>query len=1224
MQKPLKYRLGLDLGVSSIGSAIIKIDDDGNPLEIVDAGVRIFPVSEGASERRTNRTARKSNHRTKKRLRVLGKALYEMGLWNYGESHRISAGTKKLRATNVYELRDKALSEKLENPTHIGRIFMHLAKHRGAGYISAQQDLEEQGISEPQTDENKEKETKDPYLVLPKRLQESNLQTIGQYFWKRLCDPLGRKHIRQRASFINSEVDYAIPRYLVKDEFDKIWDTQAQYHPTMQTTGVRDKIRNILFGEHAAMPYAIGKCIYIQGEDRLATAHPLSEQRRIHMSVHNIRISEKMGKRQLTKSEIDTVIAYIMNGGTGNKTEIKELLSLPNASTVILTDAKTGIKPYFYATDVFKALPKLSALTESELIKVVEFVSNPVNENDSEKRLLNEDATIAQLISDHGGNESQWGQFLALLPKGRGNLGITATTVIIDKFSQSPACTSERAITDTLAQADPQYTAVDNRQTQLYDKLPYYGEILSTDVQPIAQWMKNRNKSLNPNELQYGKIANPAVHMMLNQLRLVVNDIIRLYGKPDAVHIEVGREVGMSAKQREEMIKEQKNNEDINIAIDKKLRGWEMPITPTNRKKLKLAQKQKFRYAFSPWDNSGIKKTFVENCEIEHLIPQSLGGTDSMANLCLVSSIENGKKGNLFPYEYFAKHKKPEEIREILKFSETLGENTAWRFNSDARERYESTGDVDETNRYMADTQYFSRLAMRYLRPIIKKRADDTTPPILAVRGRHTADLRAKWNLLGVEYDLLGWNEKYPRYLPCPHWLNKETGEISETEQQGENWKFYDKKSNPAWIAKPRIDHRHHALDAIVVGLLSRGLMQKMTTANKQGKRLKFPDPINDMDTKGEFRKYVIQQLLKINVSHKPAHGKQGKLHEAKGRTVLYKNLKNGDTITKYIRPIEEIFIHYKGDLQVEESKGKNQNESSKDKELSPPKIRQMKISQKVGSIRDKDSKVNNDLNETNEKYDQIKTAIQMYWHDACKEEEAENEKRISEGKKKQTINDRKIFAKALSIANKRSNQKIPSKIFDYEFQSDVISIERHGVAYESGSNHRMDIYEKSTKVNGEIKKKIEGEIISRFDANNEFENAKKRFTPKWKDKGYKLLYKLHIGDMLEMDTPNVFKEKCSNERCLVKVTKMSKSRLYVCLHTDAGNGDISKINSHAIKNKSRESLKDKDLKQVEQNMERFTFYAVAGTFAEHNARKIELTPFGKIKRKHKIMKNKK
>ena len=71
----MKYCLGLDLGVGSIGSAVVELDENNNPKNIADAGVRIFEVSEGAQDRRIKRTARKNLIRTKKRLKLLAKKL---------------------------------------------------------------------------------------------------------------------------------------------------------------------------------------------------------------------------------------------------------------------------------------------------------------------------------------------------------------------------------------------------------------------------------------------------------------------------------------------------------------------------------------------------------------------------------------------------------------------------------------------------------------------------------------------------------------------------------------------------------------------------------------------------------------------------------------------------------------------------------------------------------------------------------------------------------------------------------------------------------------------------------------------------------------------------------------------------------------------------------------------------------------------------------------------
>ncbi len=1244
MTKKLQYRLGLDLGVSSIGSAVIKIDDDGTPLDIVDAGVRIFDVSEGAKDRREQRTARKNNERTKKRLEKLGLVLCDMGFWEY-KGKKVAEGTKKIRSADVYKLRNRAIAEKIQNLHYIGRIFMHLAKHRGAGYISAQQDIEQNNSKN------------DPYTILPARLEEDdNLQTIGQYFYKRRTDTLysPHKHIRQRkqgGGFKNeSEVDYAIPRYLVKDEFNKIWAEQSKHYDCM-TDDAKQRIYNILFYEHPHMPHAIGKCIYIEKDDRLATAHPLSEKRRIYTAVHNIRIEQKTDKRKLEKAEIDTVIRYITQGNKGNAKEIKKILHLSSFDEVILTDAKQGIKPYLYATKDFKKLPKLAELSESELIEVIDFISNPVDENDWQepKRLLNEDRVIKWLQNRYDGADSEWGKFLTALPKGRGNLGETATHAIIQGFMDSKDATSERRITDALAKSDERYMSIDDRMKKYdgqYDLLPYYGEILSYDTQPIHRWMQQRNKSLNPDEVEYGKVANPAVHMMLNQLRLVVNDIIHIYGKPAEIHIEVGREVGKSAEEREKEMTRQKSNEDANIEIDAELLNtYGLRPTHKNREKLKLCKQQKNTdvYTLKPISAK------MEGYEVEHLIPKALGGTDTMANKCLVNANDNKNKGDEYPFEYFLRTKTEEERREILEFARNeLPKNKKWRFEPNAKEIFEEMGDPDETNRYMTDTSYFSKLAMRYLRPIIKQDTENKTPPILAVRGNHTSDLRVFWNLLGVEYDLRGWNEKYPRFLPC-YWINEETGERTETKPSEQGWIRYDKKRNPEWIAKPRIDHRHHALDAIVVGLISRSLMQRMTVAYQEGENVKkfdgaymmngknFPDPIQSMSNRYAFRKYVVNKLQKIYVSHRPNRKKQGQLHKATGKTVLYVvNDRQGNTtgyVTKYMRPLEDIFT----------------SKASLEKEFS--------LSNNIKKVKH-DIDFNFDTEQ--QKYDMWRTSIKKYWNKAVKKLESEKTELESEQQRlapqadhlkqiknksdaeKQmlkdvqktlrqrptTPNEKNIIVQAIAITQQQSNKKmLDTKIAKVEFKETLVYIPKHGLGYDGGGNHRMDVYmATTTNKKGDAKQQIKGEIISRYNAND------KNFTAKWKRlKDNKLLYTLCINDMLEMYTPQIFKDKeiCNTKRCLVKITSISDERIVVCLHTDAGNDDMAKVNKNKVRNKYRYPKKETDLSpqqkdtltHIENDMKRTTFRARISTFSSHNARKIELTPFGKIKRKHKVLK---
>ncbi|MBR6663361.1 MAG: hypothetical protein IKL33_00880, partial [Alphaproteobacteria bacterium] len=263
----MKYRLGLDLGVGSIGSSIIELDEQNNAKKIIDVGVRIFEVSEGAEERRLKRTARKNIIRTKKRLQLLAQKLFENKLW----VSPTPEGTDKLHSKSPYKIRYDALNGKLDNPNYIGRAILHLAKHRGAGFVSASEEMEKDITEEHEIYKKK----LSSYEQMLKHLKDTKSRTIGEYFYYRLQDNENKSNriIRQKDHALKSGfVDYAIPRYLVKDEFHQIWDKQAQFFSQMNKPNLKQEIYNILFYERHASPYATGKCIYIRDEERLLKA----------------------------------------------------------------------------------------------------------------------------------------------------------------------------------------------------------------------------------------------------------------------------------------------------------------------------------------------------------------------------------------------------------------------------------------------------------------------------------------------------------------------------------------------------------------------------------------------------------------------------------------------------------------------------------------------------------------------------------------------------------------------------------------------------------------------------------------------------------------------------------------------------------------------------------------------------------------------------------------
>ncbi len=1154
----MKYRLGLDLGVGSIGSAVIELDDNGDAIDIKDAGVRIFEVSKGAEDRRIKRTARKNLIRRRKRLQLLAEILYQNELWVSEDP----VGTDKMRSKCPYKIRHDALTKKLSNIHYIGRAILHLAKHRGAGFVSAAEELKNEDMTK-ETSKNKKLSS---YDQMAKHLKDTNSKTVGAFFYKRMCEGYEKDEndktkfkapekriIRQKKDAFKKVVDYAIPRYLVKDEFHQIWDEQAKYFTQMNKEGLKQQVYDILFYEKSVAPFATGKCIYFLDEDRLLKAHPLSEMRRIYEQVNNIRLKTIMGRERLTLAQRDLIVnELLLKGENAGKQKIKKLLGLSGQVDISLPmddeeNKKTKpIDAYLYSKKEFQDIDYIRNLSNEKLIELIDFLAEPKeNPQKAHSRLLNEDNLVKRLkemfeIDDEKVIEN----ILTKLPKGRSMLGQSASKILVEEMKK--AVLSPREITDRLAKEDKRFMAAEEiaRSKQgTYEKLPYYGEVLVTDTQPIPPLVIENNKSLNEDEIRWGKVANPAVHMILNQLRLVVNDIIRIYGRPHEICLEVGRDVGMSSKKKDDFEAEHRKNEKLNEEAKKHLLERNLSVTPKNILKYKLAKEQCFKDAYDP--TRDISQNFME-LEIEHLCPQADDGSDTYNNLCLTDRSNNLGKGKMFPYEWFCvKYKdNPEFIREILDKARKNTPKKAWRYEPDARENYYKNGDKDETNRYLTDTRYVSKMAMRYLKAIVDYHQDASQKTIpnrvFAVRGKQTAELRRRWNLQGLEYELMGLD--IPRYRMLPEEkIDPKTGEIK------------DREKNPEWKPKPRIDHRHHAMDAIVVACVEWWMIQAMSDEEKMQKAYIKHNPLKNVP---HFKERVLEVLKHINVSHKPNHSKSGQLHKDTKRTVLCVNPKDKSSlITVYSRKILQEIKSFK-DLNKLLVSNTIKDEWHPD--IPKNRIKQAKLKQDFEAY--------------------IKTAEQILIH--------ENEQGFSEGKKEIKITEGRILIKAFHlIQDEKLWQGDSFKC--YENNSSLVNIPKHGVAYEGRNNHCVDFYE--------LDKKVGWEVIKRFDVNQ------KNFIPDWKQKGGKPIWSVQQGDMLELDTPDKWKGYTDKPRCLARVKNFSDGKIAIDYITDARGTTKTKDSPDYV---VVDSIEDKGLSYL----------------TKHKVRKIELKPFGKMKKKHKVL----
>ena len=1157
MPKYYHYNLGIDLGIASIGTALVLTDDAGNPTKFLDFGVRTFSVPDGAAERRAKRLERKHIRRKRQRLARLIQVLQQHGLLPEAAEQM-----RSLIRKNPYILRAHGASTTYESLFDMGRSLLHMAKFRGAGFLTQSEETPDTEVADETEKKKDRQKSASAYRNLENIVKESG-KTLSHFFVQRLE---ASKPVRRRTHLVNTQaVNYAVPRFLVKEEFRKIWAIQSQHHKSL-TPELEETIFGLIFGDHPHAPYATGTCTLIAGQKRLPKMHRLAEQRRIYEQLANVRYVTAKGEHALSRPMRDHLARLAFEEGDNLTTAaIKKYIAQTAGQTVVRVNLGEEAKTIrgFCQIQAFADIPAWQSLPLQERDKLADFIATPAKYPEDENSvLLPEDEVIAKVCSRLGlsgaDGEKAASTALARLTPDRSKLGLEATQRILEKLIEGQQTEVADPLTGEVTsiwRPHTHRTAADacgfeaeeealRKKRGTFAQLPYYGEVLRQDVTPIHPW---HIRQAAEDEATHGRIPNPVVHMALNQLRKVVNEIVALYGKPQRIHVELARELGMSAVKREELKREMQKREKENARIDAELVKIGLYPSRTNRTKFRLWEEQGKRSLFSYTE---IKQADIAACEIEHLIPQSHGGSDSFMNLALVHSNENFAKGTSFPYQFIQKTS-PEAWQHIAKAiaDKAFPRAKAWRFSPDACNRFAEQGDEEATDSRLSNTSYIAKIAARYLSMLCVD--------VVAVKGGTTARLRHLWGLDGIEYDLLG--------LPIrKHKYNPDTGEICV------NDRGYEER-NPLWVAKPRIDHRHHAIDAFVAACTTRSMVSRMVrdekaTWRKKDDRLAFPSPFGS-DT-GWFRQQMVEALRKVVVSPKPEHGKTGQLHDATKYRILQQDTRRGSdkTLIRYNRKIDLL----------------------KDKKSVAGILPGATIPLDLPAVQTAFAKCKAIIYAIESRYIAASDSI-----DARRQEARKNggiARELPERAREEAI-----VAEAIALAQQAGAIGATYPVVDFKTLVAVNDALQFG--FEPNNNYCTEFYEDTTGAVG-------WECITRIDANNP------AFVPTWQGKGGRLIWRLCIDDVIEVELTAELKANlevpCPVGKCYMVVQKMSDGRLQCNLLNDARplNGRTTTVKSGtvALEEYKRWISGGKGLK----------------TWCQLKARKVDISPFGKILHKHK------
>jgi len=817
-----KYRLGIDLGANSLGWCALKLDASNEPCGILDAGVRIFsdgraPSADGpgtgtslAADRRVARQMRRRRDRYLGRRKALMAALVRHGLL---PADPVEA--KRLEASDPYALRAKGLDAPL-TLHELGRALFHV--HQRRGFKSSRKNA---------TADDKESGLIDSGIArLREQMTDSGARTVGEYLARR-HDRRQPVRIRLQGAKKDAHYDFYPQRALVEEEFAALWKAQAKHHAEL-TGEAQAEIARIMFHQRPLRPVVPGRCTLNPEERRAPWALPLAQQFRIYQELANLRI-ERVGEpsKALNRAQRDALFAKLERKAKLTFKKMRSELKLDSTyhfnleseTRDALTGDATGLR--LASERLFgKAWWSLGAAEQASIVETI------LSTDDDEEltRIAHDQWRLAE--------ENARAVARVALPEGYASIGRGAMAKIVPILI-------EQGLGYYDAAKAAGYEPSDFRGDGSMAELPYYGEILDRAVV---------GDSGDPNdsvEKQFGRFPNPTVHIGLNQVRQVVNALIRLHGKPDEVVIELARELKQNKKQKDAHNRRIATDQTRNEHIATKLAALGVENTALNRKTYKLWEElgpPEDRRCIYTGKVIAAHMIFSGTTAIDHILPFSRTLDDGVANLLLCLREANDQKTNKTPHEAFANSGAWDDI--LLRVDK-LPANKQWRFGADAMERWKRDY-VDFIARHLTDTQWVARAAKEYLGAVCHADRVWATP------GQLTALLRGKWGFNAVLQDL---NRGVATNDPP-------TGETADL----------------VGIPKNRDDHRHHTIDAFVIACTSRGLLQRVATAAARS----GPDRIiADMpDPWTGFRDELKARIAAIVVSLKPDHGRQGRLHE--------------------------------------------------------------------------------------------------------------------------------------------------------------------------------------------------------------------------------------------------------------------------------------------------------------------------------------------------------
>lgn len=728
-----KLIIGLDIGIASVGWAVLLPNGTNQQGRIIDLGVRCFDKAEQPKTGEPLNLARRLQRNTRtrlahkvQRLKKLRRYFKQQGLITTSDENALRTPANSL---DPWQLRVKALDQLLTGE-ELARSLYHLVKHRG--YYVARK-------AEEQADEKSDQGRMSKAVKETKQLfEQKNYRTVAELV-------LNEDDFKQARRNKAGDYKHTFYRSLLREELHKILNKQQQLNNSFITDEFIANVDELFWFQRPALSgndilNMVGYCTHEKDQYR-ASKFTFSAERFVWLSnLNNLRIREDGDIRPLTPQERTALIDLPLEQQTITyktlRNTLKKVCDFPAISYF------TGVKgnteeelakaesKTFFKGEGYHTLKK--AFSEQRWQQLKED-NTLLDEIATTLTIYKTDEDIVKRLKLLAFTEQEINNLLLISFSQFNNLSLVALRKLIPFLEEGKNYYEACELCG--------YHARNQQQKQKYLPSLY-------DYQ-----FNQKTKKIN----RIPEIKNPVVMRALNQARKVLNELIRKYDSPAEIHIELARDLAKPFEERNRIQKEQdkfrlekqKLVAQFNELFGRNPRGAELL-------KLRLYREQSGKDAYPLLNKTtcaysvatiDLKLLCEEGyVEIDHILPYSRSYDDSLSNKVLVLNKSNQDKGNKTPYEYLQGQNNSQQWQDFEIWVKNNKNYSKPKKERLLRKNFDEKAANEWASRNLNDTRYIARFFSQFVKEHLL--LSDENGRVVVPSGGVTATLRKVWGLV--------------------------------------------------------------------------------------------------------------------------------------------------------------------------------------------------------------------------------------------------------------------------------------------------------------------------------------------------------------------------------------------------------------------------------------------------------------------------------------------